>query len=304
MMGGAAGADMPSATAGSRGILGRTRAYLELVKFSHTVFALPFGLMGAVLAARGLPDGRTLAWVVAAMVGARTGAMAVNRIADRHLDAWNPRTASRALPRGQVRVAEAAALATGGFTLFVLAAWMLNPLCGLLAPLAIAVVAGYSYTKRFTILSHLVLGLALALAPVGGWLAVTGRPAWPPAILGIAVLFWVAGFDVLYALADLEFDRRTGLQSIPARLGVGPSLTVARLCHAATLACLGLLPMALNLGALYLAGWLGAVGLLSYEHLLVYRHGLARLDVAFFNVNGTLSVGLFLFTLGDLLWGR
>ncbi len=165
-------------------------------------------------------------------------------------------------------------------------------------------VAGYSYTKRFTVLSHLVLGVALALAPLGGWLAATGRPAWPPAILGLAVLFWVAGFDVLYALADREFDRRMGLHSLPARLGVGPSLTVARLCHAATLVCLALLPLALDLGALYLAGWLGAAGLLAYEHLLDYRHGLARLDVAFSNVNGTLSVGLFLFTLGDLLWGR
>jgi 4-hydroxybenzoate polyprenyltransferase len=230
--------------------------------------------------------------------------MAVNRIADRHLDALNPRTANRALPRGQVRVAEAAALAAGGFALLLLAAWMLNPLCGLLAPPAIAVVAGYSYTKRFTILSHLILGLSLALAPLGGWIAVTGRPAWPPAVLGFAVLFWVAGFDVLYALADLEFDRRVGLRSVPASLGVGPSLLVARGCHAATLACLALLPTLLDLGALYLAGWLGAAALLAYEHLLVYRHGLSRLDVAFFNVNGILSVGLFLFTLGDLLWGR
>ena len=181
---------------------------------------------------------------------------------------------------------------------------MLNPVCGLLAPPAIAVVAGYSYTKRFTVLSHLVLGLALGLAPLGGWIAVTGRPAWPPAVLGLAVLFWVAGFDVLYALADLELDRRMGLHSIPVRLGVGPSLIVARLCHAATLACLALLSTALDLGALYLTGWLGAAGLLAYEHLLVYRHGLARLDVAFFNVNGTLSGGPFLFTLGNLRWGR
>ena len=303
-MNGTTGAGAPPAAVGPRGILGRVAAYLELVKFSHTVFALPFALMGAVLAARGLPSGRTLGWVVAAMVGARTGAMAVNRIADRHLDARNPRTANRALPRGQLRVAEAAAMAAGGFALLLLAAWMLNPLCGLLAPLAFAVVAGYSYTKRFTLLSHLILGLSLALAPLGGWIAVTGRPAWPPAVLGLAVLFWVAGFDVLYALADLEFDRRMGLYSIPARLGVGPSLMVARGCHAATLACLALLPTVLGLGALYLAGWLGAAALLTYEHLLVYRHGLARLDVAFFNVNGILSVGLFLFTLGDLLWGR
>ena len=303
-MDGTTGAGAPPAAAGPRGALGRVATYLELVKFSHTVFALPFALMGVVLAARGLPGGRTLAWVVVAMVGARTGAMAVNRIADRQLDALNPRTANRALPRGQVRVAEAAALAAGGFALLLLAAWMLNPLCGLLAPLAIAVVAGYSYTKRFTILSHLVLGLSLALAPLGGWIAVTGRPAWPPAVLGLAVLFWVAGFDVLYALADLEFDRRAGVHSLPARLGVGPSLLVARACHAATLACLALLPTVLDLGALYLAGWLGAAALLIYEHLLVYRHGLSRLDVAFFNVNGILSVGLFLFTLGDLLWGR
>jgi len=259
MAGGGTDAGRPPATAAEiRGVLGRAAAYLELVKFSHTVFALPFALMGVVLAARGLPDGRTLAWVVAAMVGARTGAMAVNRIADRHLDAQNPRTANRALPRGRLRVAEATGLAAAGFALLLLAAWMLNPLCGLLAPLAIAVVAGYSYTKRFTILSHLVLGLSLALAPMGGWIAITGRPAWPPAILAVAVLFWVAGFDVLYALADLEFDRRVGLHSIPARLGVGPSLTVARLCHAVTLACLPCCPPPWTCGpSTSRGGWAG-----------------------------------------------
>ena len=200
---GATGAGIPPATAETRGIPGRVAAYLELVKFSHTLFALPFALMGAVLAARGLPDGRTLAWVVAAMVGARTGAMAVNRIADRHLDAQNPRTANRQLPQGRLRVAEAAALAAGGFALFLLAGWMLNPACGLLAPPAIAVVAGYSYTKRFTVLSRLVLGLALGLAPLGGWIAVTGRPAWPPAVLGLAVLVGL----FLFTPGDLLWGR-------------------------------------------------------------------------------------------------
>jgi 4-hydroxybenzoate polyprenyltransferase len=281
----------------------KLRTYLEMIRFSHTVFALPFALMGAVLAAGGIPSSDKLLWILVAMVGARSGAMGMNRLADRHLDRLNPRTQDRALPQGRIAPGEALAFVALSFSIFLLAAWRLNPLCFALAPIAILVVSGYSYTKRFTTLSHLILGLSLALAPIGAWIAVTGRTAFPAGVLGAAVLFWVAGFDILYALMDVEFDRRTGLLSIPARLGVNGGMLVARLFHALTIACLALLIPLLSLGPVYAAGLLLAAALLAYEHFLLHRHGLAKLDVAFFNVNGALSIGLFLFTLGDLLLG-
>jgi 4-hydroxybenzoate polyprenyltransferase len=227
----------------------------------------------------------------------------MNRFADRHLDAQNPRTRDRALPRGRITPTEALILAGTSFGIFLLAAWMLNPLCFALAPLAILIVSGYSYTKRFTSLSHLILGLCLALAPIGAWIAVTGRVAFPGVVLGTAVLFWVAGFDILYALMDIEFDRRSGLFSIPARLGVNGGVLIARLFHALTAACLALMIPLLGLGPVYAVGLMLAVALLAYEHFLLHRHGLAKLNVAFFNVNGVLSIGMFLFTLGDLLIG-
>lgn len=284
-------------------MLQKLRTYLEMIRFPHTVFALPFALMGAVLAARGVPSGRTLFWILVAMVGARSGAMGMNRFADRDLDRLNPRTQDRALPQGRISPGEALIFVGGSFALFLLAAWMLNPLCFALAPLAILIISGYSYTKRFTTLSHLILGLCLAFGPTGAWIAVTGRVALPAAVLGGAVVFWVAGFDILYALMDIEFDRRSGLYSIPARLGVHGGILIARLFHALTAACLGLLIPLLNLGPVYTVGLSLAAALLLYEHWLLHRHGLAKLDVAFFNVNGVLSIGMFLFTLGDLLLG-
>ena len=281
----------------------KVRTYLEMIRFSHTVFALPFAFMGAVLAAGGIPLKRTLFWILVAMVGARSGAMGMNRFADRHLDAQNPRTQDRALPQGKIAAREVLALICVSFAVLLVAAWMLNPLCFALAPVAILIVAGYSYTKRFTNFSHLILGLSLALAPIGAWIAVTGRVALPALILGTAVLFWVAGFDILYALMDIEFDRRAGLFSIPARLGAQGGLAAAGLCHMLTVLCLALMVPLLGLGKVYLAGLFLAMALLLYEHWLLYRHGLAKLNVAFFNVNGALSIGLFLFTLGDLLLG-
>jgi 4-hydroxybenzoate polyprenyltransferase len=274
-----------------------------MIRFSHTVFALPFAFMGAVLAAGGIPSKRTLFWILVAMVGARNGAMGMNRYADRHLDAQNPRTQDRALPQGKITAREALVFICVSFAVLLIAAWMLNPLCLALAPVAILIVAGYSYTKRFTHLSHLILGLSLALAPIGAWIAVTGRVALAALVLGAAVLFWVAGFDILYALMDIEFDRRSGLYSVPARLGAQRGMAVAGLCHMLTVLCLALLVPLLVLGNVYLAGLFLAMALLLYEHWLLYRHGLARLNVAFFNVNGALSIGLFLFTLGDLLIG-
>lgn len=279
------------------------KTYLEMIRFPHTVFALPFAFMGAVLAAGGIPSGKKIFWILVAMVGARSGAMGMNRYADRHLDAQNPRTQDRALPQGQIAPREALIFICVSFAVLLSSAWMLNPLCFALAPVAILIVSGYSFTKRFTMLSHLILGLSLALGPIGAWIAVTGQFALPPLVLGTAVLFWVGGFDILYALMDIEFDRRAGLFSIPARLGEQGGLAAAGMCHILTVACLALLIPLLSLGKVYLSGLFLAMALLLYEHWLLYRHGLAKLNVAFFNVNGALSIGLFLFTLGDLLLG-
>ena len=279
------------------------RTYLKMIRFSHTLFALPFAFMGAVLAAGGIPSGKKIFWILVAMVGARSGAMGMNRFADRHLDAQNPRTQDRALPQGKITPHEALIFICASFGVLLIAAWMLNPLCFALAPVAILIVSGYSYTKRFTTFSHLILGLSLAFAPIGAWIAITGQFALPALVLGTAVLFWVAGFDVLYALMDIEFDRRMGLFSIPARLGEHGGMAVAGLCHIATVVCLALLIPLLSLGKVYLAGLFLAMALLLYEHWLLYRHGLTNLNVAFFNVNGGLSIGMFLFTLGDLLIG-
>ena len=284
-------------------MLQKLRTYLEMIRFSHTVFALPFACMGAVLAAGGIPSKRTLFWILVAMVGARSGAMGMNRFADRHLDAQNPRTLDRALPQGKITPRDALIFVCVSFGLLLTAAWMLNPLCFALAPVAILIVSRYSYTKQFTTLSHLILGLSLALAPIGAWIAIAGRIALPAVVLGVAVLFWVAGFDILYALMDIEFDRRMGLFSIPARLGEQGGMAVAGLCHIVTVICLALLIPLLSLGKIYLGGLFLAMALLLYEHWLLYRHGLAKLNVAFFNVNGVLSIGMFLFTLGDLLFG-
>ena len=279
----------------------KLRIYLVMIRFSHTVFALPFALMGAILAEGRIPNGRTLEWILVAMVGARSGAMGMNRIADRELDALNPRTRDRALPQGQISLVQAAVFVAISFVLFVLAAWMLNPLCFALAPVALLVLVGYSYTKRFTTLSHLVLGLSLGIAPVGAWVAVTGRIAFPPLLLCAAVLCWVAGFDILYALADFEFDRQTGLFSIPARWGMATARRVSAVFHALTIGCLaGLIPL-LGLGWSYALGVILAAALLATEHVLIHRHGRAKLDLAFFNVNGVVSIGMLAATLLDVL---
>ena len=274
---------------------------LDLIKFSHTIFALPFAFMGAILADRGVPAPSILLWIVLAMVGARSGAMAMNRLADQEIDARNPRTRERALPKGLVRRGEVILLMLGSFALFLFAAARLNPLCLKLAPFAMAVLILYSYTKRFTFLSHLILGLALAMAPLGAWIAVTGEVAAAPVVLGLAVLFWVAGFDILYAMADIDFDRASGLYSIPARFGVASGMTLSRTLHALTLLLLLLLIFLSGLHSFYLTGVLLASGLLVYEHLLLIRYGLKRLDAAFFTANGLLSITLFCFTLLDLL---
>jgi len=281
--------------------LKKAALFVEFIKFPHTVFALPFAFMGMILAARGLPSGRQAFWILVAMVGARSGAMAFNRLADRRLDAMNPRTRDRALPKGLLTVGEAVLFTLASFGLFIFASYQLNPLCVKLSPLAILIVTLYSYTKRFTALTHFFLGLALACAPIGAWIAVKGAFALPPVLLGLAVLFWVAGFDILYALADVEFDRTVGLHSIPARLGPEKGILASRLLHLLTFALLALLLPLAGLGALYAIGLALAGGLLFYEHLLLAWYGLAKLDAAFFTTNGLLSVALFVFTFLDLM---
>jgi len=278
----------------------RLRIYLEMIQFPHTVFALPFAFTGAVLAAGGIPAWDTLLWITVAMVGARSGAMGLNRVIDAEYDRLNPRTATRAIPMGLLSRAQVLGFSVVSLGFLVLAAAQLNPLCLALSPVAIAVVVLYSYTKRFTALSHLVLGLALALAPVGAWLAVTGSFSLAPLVLGASVLFWVAGFDILYALQDLDFDRKMGLYSIPARVGVRRALLIARVFHAFTVAGLLAVGHLLGRGGLYTVGVLAVAGLLAYEHSLVKPGDLSRLDTAFFNMNGAISLTVFAFTLADV----
>lgn len=274
---------------------------LQMIKFEHTIFALPFALTSAMLAANGLPDLPVLAWILVAMVGARSAAMAFNRIADRHLDKINPRTADRALPSGTLKLAEVWIFTLAGVGVFILAAWMLNPLAFALSPIALLVILGYSYTKRFTNLSHLILGLALGIAPTGAWIAVTGRIDLAPLILSAAVMFWTAGFDIIYALQDIEFDRKTGLFSIPKALGESNALRVSRLFHAITAGLLAIFGGVLGLGIVYYAGVILVTAALFYEQALVKPNDLSKVDLAFFNTNGFISIGYFLFTALDLL---
>lgn len=279
----------------------KIKIILEMIKFEHTIFALPFAFTGAVLALNGLPSWRQAFWIVVAMVGARSAAMGFNRLADRHIDAANPRTKSRALPAGLVRPGQVLLFIVVSSAALALAAYMLNPLAFYLSPLALAIVFLYSYTKRFTFLSHAVLGLAIAGAPLGAWIAVTGRLDPPALVLGGAVLFWLLGFDTLYALQDMEFDRSEGLHSIPQRFGIRKALWIARVAHAVTMGALFLLYVLLPVGWMYLVGIMLALGLIIYEHTLVKEDDLSRLNMAFFNMNGYISVTIFAFTVMDVL---
>ena len=271
-----------------------------MVKVAHTVFALPFALMGAFLAAGGMPAGKTVFYVVLAMVGARSAAMGFNRVVDAEIDARNPRTKDRAIPAGQVSKPMAGVFIFLSVLLLLLSAAKLNSLCLKLSPVLLLLLFSYSYTKRFTWMSHVVLGLCLGAAPLAAWIAVTG--AFDPRILAVsfAVLCWVAGFDVLYALQDIEFDRSTGLHSIPRFLGVGRSLWVARAFHFAMAALLLLGYHVFKLGWWYLAGWGLCAAVLVYEHAILSEDDLSRLNVAFFNLNGVVSIALCLFTYLDL----
>ncbi|HXK12376.1 MAG TPA: UbiA-like polyprenyltransferase [Vicinamibacteria bacterium] len=284
-----------------KGVIARAVAYGRMIRFSHSLFALPFALTSAVLAAHdGGVAARPIAWIVVAMVAARSAAMGFNRLADQAIDGRNPRTALRELPRGVISRAEVWRFVLVSTAVFVLAAAMLNGLCLALSPLALVVVFGYSYTKRFTAASSLVLGLSLSIAPVGAWLAIRGRFEPLPIVLAVAVVLWVAGFDTIYSCQDAEFDRREGLRSIPARLGVPRALAVARALHVgAVLALLGLFWLA-PLHPVYLVGVAGVAGLLAWEHTLVRADDLSRVMQAF-NLNGWVSLGYLAFTAASAL---
>jgi 4-hydroxybenzoate polyprenyltransferase len=282
-------------------MIARIKIILEMIKFEHTVFALPFAFTGALLAARGLPTAEQILWITVAMVGARSAAMGFNRWADRKFDAENPRTKERALPKGLVTPVQVILFTAAASVLLVFAAARLNTLSFILSPIALGIVFIYSYTKRFTFLAHAFLGLAICLAPIGSWIAVTGTIEAPALVLGAAVLFWLLGFDVLYALQDIEFDRKTGLHSIPQRFGIGRSLWISRISHALTMTALFWLYVLLSLGGYFLAGVLIALCLIIYEHSLVKEEDLSKLNVAFFNMNGYISVTVFIFTLLDVL---
>jgi 4-hydroxybenzoate polyprenyltransferase len=274
---------------------------LEMIKFEHTIFALPFAFTAALMAANGLPSWRQIFWITAAMVGARSAAMGFNRWADRRIDAENPRTKMRALPLGLVSPQQVVVFTAVASTLFIIAAYELNPLALYLSPIALGTVFFYSYTKRFTFLSHAFLGLAIAGAPLGAWIAVTGRLNAPALVLGVAVLFWLLGFDVLYAIQDIDFDRKTGLHSIPQRFGIRRSLWMARISHAITMTALFWISTLLPLDGYYMAGVIIALCLIVYEHGLVKENDLSKLNTAFFNMNGYISVAIFIFTLCDVL---
>jgi len=293
-------------------MLKRLAVYASFVRFSHSVFALPFALAGALLAAQRIQgsdpalwlkvDGvRLLFWILVAMVAARSAAMGFNRLADARLDAKNPRTANRELPRGAMSTREAVVFIAVASAAFVYAAWRLNPLCFALSPIALAIVFWYSLAKRFTTWTQLFLGLAMAVAPVGGWLAVGGRGGWEPWLLAAAIGTWVGGFDVLYACQDLDFDRAHGLRSIPVRFGVPASLAISRVMHVIAVACLVALAFVAPLGRVYLAGVAAVAAMLVYEQSLVRADDLSRVKRAF-DLNGYVGI-LYLLVLVVSLYG-
>jgi 4-hydroxybenzoate polyprenyltransferase len=279
--------------------------YGSLVRFSHTVFALPFALSSVALAWPRHPVTlRTLLWILIAMVGARTAAMSFNRLADRKFDALNPRTEAWELPRGVVKTWEAVLLTAGSALLFVIAAYQLNWICFILSPVALLIVFFYSLTKRFTWASHLFLGLALAVAPVGAWLAVVTSPLdlvelKTPIYLGLAVVFWLAGFDIIYSLQDREFDRAHALYSIPVRFGVAGALRLSSFFHCGTIFFLAMVGVSAAVGLIYWIGFALVAGVLFWEHRIVTPRDLSRINRAFFDLNAYVSVGYFLTTLAD-----
>ena len=291
----------PPARGSAQGFFGRVRTTLEMIKFEHSIFALPFALTGAMLAARGWPSGRQLLWLIVAMVGARSAAMAFNRIADFKFDAANPRTRTRALPAGQLTRGFTAGFTAVSAALLVLAAYELNGLAFKLSPVALAILFLYSYTKRFTWLSHLILGLCLGMAPVAAWIALRGDIDAGVLLLGAAVALWVAGFDIIYACQDVEFDRAVGLHSFPRHYGIAAALYTSAGLHLVMMVLLILTARLENLGWVAGAGLAAVAALLAYEHSLVKPRDLSRVNVAFFTINGYISMLFFVTWAADIL---
>jgi len=285
-------------------VLAKIRTTLEMIKFEHSVFALPFALTGALLAVRGWPTLPQLFWLIVAMVGARSAAMTFNRIADLEFDALNPRTKMRALPAGELSLRFAVGFTVVSCALVVLAAYELDPLAFKLSPVAMAVLLGYSYTKRFTWLSHLVLGICLGMSPVAAWIALRGDLRASILVLGAAVALWVAGFDIIYACQDVDFDRQHGLDSLPRRYGIPAALHASAALHLAMLALLLVVARMEHLGWIALAGLVAVAALLAYEHALVKPSDLSRVNAAFFAVNGYISVLFFVTWAADILRGH
>ncbi len=282
-------------------VLTKARLFLRMIDFEHTLFGLPFAYLGAFLAVGGVPGFYHLFWITVAMVGARTAALCLNRLIDREIDRRNPRTANWVMARGGLPVPMVWAAVFVSLGLLFLAAYRLNPLCVKLAPLAVAALWVYSYTKRFTWWCHLILGLSVGMGPVGGWIAITGSLDWQPFLLWLAVGFWIAGFDTMYACQDMEFDRREGLFSIPARFGVEGALRFAKIFHGLTVVFLFLTGLALNLGTWYYAGVLFVLVLLIYEHSLIRPQDLSRVNLASFRINHYVGLIVFLMALIDIL---
>ena len=285
----------------ARNFLARVRTTLEMIKIEHSIFALPFALTGAMLAVRGWPNGRQLLWLIVAMVGARSAAMTFNRIADLKIDALNPRTRTRALPAGRLSLGFAIGFTLVSCTLLALAAFELNPLAFKLSPVAMAILLGYSFTKRFTLLSHLILGFCLGMSPAAAWIALRGDLSSSVLLLGAAVMLWVAGFDIIYACQDVEFDHSLGLHSVPRHYGIGAALWVSALLHIGTLALLVWVARMEGLGWIAMGGVVVVAVLLAYEHALVKPNDLSRVNAAFFTVNGFISILFFLIWAADIL---
>jgi 4-hydroxybenzoate polyprenyltransferase len=274
---------------------------LEMIKFEHTIFALPFAFIGALLAARGLPTAWQVLWIVVAMVGARSAAMTFNRIIDLQFDKANPRTRTRALAAGTLSMPFAVVFTAVMCGIFFFAAAQLNPICLYLSFPTLAILFFYSYTKRFTALSHLFLGLAIGLAPLASWLAIRGTFDWPPILLSGAVMFWVAGFDVIYALQDADFDRKKGLFSLPSRVGIGPALVLSTVFHVLTIILLLATATWMELGGIAYAGIATVAAILFWEHRIVKPHDFSRVNVAFFALNGYVSILLLITFATDIL---
>lgn len=274
--------------------------FLRMIKFEHSIFALPFAFTGALIAANGLPTLKQIFWIAVAMVGARSGAMGLNRVIDAEIDKENPRTANREIPAGKISKKEAIIYIIISFLLYEIATYQLNLLSFLLSPIPLLVFFIYSYTKRFTALCHIVLGIALGLAPIGAYVAILGRVDLPIVLLGVGVLFWVAGFDVIYAIQDIDYDREKGLFSIPRFLGVNGSLWTARFFHLIAFVLFLSVKYLQPLGTFYLLGVLGSGIFMIYEHYILKKSNLQKLSMAFFNINAYISLVIFIFTALDI----